>query len=517
MKTARPITWRIILGDQLSRNLSALEQADPAHDRIVMMEVSDEATYVPHHPKKIILILSAMRHFAEELRAEGFDVTYITMDDPRSRGGFTSTLQHLAEASPPARLITTEASEYRVLEMQHGWQNALGVPVEIRHDHRFFCGHADFEAWAKGKKSLVMEMFYRRLRQQTGILMQGKDPVDGQWNFDKENRKPLKKNTPLPPHKAFTPDAITREVITLVASRFGEHFGRAEPFDYPVTRAEALKALEYFITYLLPQFGDYQDAMRSGEPYLYHSRLSPALNIGLLSPREICEAAEQAYRDGHAPLNAVEGFIRQILGWREYIRGIYWLNMPGYLEQNALEATRPLPAFYWSGETDMHCLHQTITMTRDHAYSHHIQRLMVTGLFALLIGADPKEVHTWYLAVYADAFEWVEAPNTLGMSQFADGGGVGTKPYAASGAYIQRMSNFCEGCRYDVTKKEGPDACPFNYLYWDFLDRHTERFARNPRMAIAYKNLASQPPERRAALQRDAASFLKRLDEGAHV
>jgi deoxyribodipyrimidine photolyase-related protein len=512
MAPAAPATWRVILGDQLSRGVSALEHADPARDRIVMMEVTDEASYVPHHPQKIILILSAMRHFAQELRSEGFEVTYISMDDPRSRGSFTDTLRGLMAEQPPAAVITTEASEWRVLEMQKQWQHALGVPVEIRHDARFFCSHAEFAAWANGKRSLVMEMFYRRLRQQTGILMQGSKPEGGKWNYDHDNRKPLARNAPLPPHKAFTPDAITREVIALVKARFGHHFGRAEPFDYPVTREDAQQALKHFIHYLLPQFGDYQDAMRAGEPYLYHSRLSPALNIGLLTPQEICAAAEEAYRAGLAPLNAVEGFIRQILGWREFIRGIYWLHMPGYVEKNALEATRSLPAFYWSGETDMRCLREAITMTRDYAYSHHIQRLMVTGLFALLIGADPKEVHEWYLAVYADAFEWVEAPNTLGMSQFADGGIVGTKPYAASGAYIHRMSDFCNDCRYDVTKKEGPNACPFNYLYWDFLERHETRLRSNPRLAIAYRNLSAQPEGQRQARQRDTARFFEQLD-----
>lgn len=512
-----PTTLRVILGDQLSRGLSALEHADPAHDRVVMMEVRDEGTYVPHHPQKIILILSAMRHFAEALRAEGFDVTYITLDDPRSRGSFTETLRGVAASMKPQRLITTEASEYRVRQMQQGWQEALGLPVDIRRDHRFFCGEAEFADWARGKKSLVMEMFYRTMRQKTGYLMEGKKPLGGQWNFDKENRRPLKKGAPLPPHKAFAPDALTREVIALVKAEFADHFGRAEPFDYPVTRAQALDALHHFTTYLLPHFGDYQDAMRTGEPYLYHSRLSAALNIGLLSPQEICAAAEDAHRSGHAPLNAVEGFIRQILGWREFIRGIYWLHMPAYVEKNALSATRPLPGFYWSGDTDMRCLHEAITMTRDFAYSHHIQRLMVTGLFALLIGANPKEVHEWYLAVYADAFEWVELPNTLGMSQFADGGIVGTKPYAASGAYIQRMSDFCGGCRYDVTQKEGPGACPFNYLYWDFLDRHEATLGKNPRLAIAYRNLAGQPEERRNAIRRDARRFLSLIDGGKRV
>jgi deoxyribodipyrimidine photolyase-related protein len=343
--------------------------------------------------------------------------------------------------------------------------------------------------------------------------MDGPEPAGGRWNFDHDNRKRLPAGLAPPARPRPEPDPVTREVMDLVARRFPDHFGDLEPFAWPVTRARALEALRHFVDDCLPRFGDYQDAMSRGEPFLFHALLAPALNIGLLTPEEACRAAEDAWREGRAPLNAVEGFIRQILGWREYVRGLYWLYMPDYADTNELEATRDLPAFYWTGETDMACLRACVSDTRRHAYAHHIQRLMVLGNFALLAGVAPRQIEEWFLMVYADAFEWVELPNVHGMATFADGGLMGSKPYAASGAYIDRMSDYCGGCRYDVSAKGGEGACPFNPLYWDFLMRNEERLARNPRLAMPYRTLARMSPARRAEIRADAARFLASLAE----
>jgi deoxyribodipyrimidine photolyase-related protein len=497
-------TLRIVLGDQLSRGLSSLRDYMPG-DTVLMMEVVEEATYVKHHKQKLVLILAAMRHFAEELRHHGFTVDYVRLDDPANTGSFTGEVQRAVARHTPSRLVVTEPGEWRVSEMMKGWN------AEILSDDRFFATPAAFAVWAKSRKQLRMEFFYRDMRRLSGLLMAGDDPVGGQWNFDHDNRKSLPGDVTPPPRRRFEPDAVTREVMAMVAARFPDHFGDLEPFGWGVTRADALEALDHFISACLPRFGDYQDAMKQGNAFLYHSVISPYLNIGLLTPREICDRAEAAWRRGDAPLNAVEGFIRQILGWREYVRGLYWLKMPDYAATNALAAHRPLPDFYWTGKTEMNCLAQAIGDTRRHAYAHHIQRLMVTGNFALLAGLDPAEVEQWYLLVYADAFEWVELPNTHGMALFADGGVMASKPYAASGAYIDRMSDYCAGCRFKPEVKLGPKACPFNYLYWDFLIRNEATLKPNPRMAMPYRTLAKMDAERRADIARHAATFLGSL------
>ena len=385
------------------------------------------------------------------------------------------------------------------------------MDVVIRRDDRFLSSIEEFADWAAGRKALRMEYFYREMRKKTGILMTDGKPIGGQWNFDQDNRERLPDDIEAPPRLMFEPDDITREVLDLVETRFGDHFGDLKPFWLAVTREQALQALDHFIEDCLPDFGRYQDAMREGAPLLFHSVLSPYLNTGLLLPGEVCGAAEEAYRDGRVPLNAAEGFIRQILGWREYVRDLYWLKMPAYKEANTFDASRPLPEFYWTGETDMNCLRQVISETRANAYAHHIQRLMVTGNFALLAGLSPEEVNAWYMIVYADAFEWAELPNTHGMALFADGGVIASKPYAASGAYIDRMSDYCRSCRFDVKKKAGPDACPFNYLYWDFLIRSRDLLCGNPRLGMIYKTLDRMEEDRRKELQADAAQFLTDL------
>ena len=504
-------TLRLVLADQLSTNLSALDDLDIKHDTVVMMEVSDEGTYVPHHPKKIAFLLSAMRHFAAGLEADGARVDYIKLSSKRSNGSLTDTLAGVIDKGRFDKLVVTEPGEYRVLEMMRGWSKALGIAVDIRADTRFFATHDDFAHWADGRKELTLEYFYRELRRKTGLLMDGKDPAGGKWNFDKDNRKPAKQGLKFRQPPSTKPDDVTQDVIKLVDKHFGDHFGDSMPFTWAVTASGAEKAFAHFLRHGLPNFGDYQDAMVQGEAFMYHSVISHYLNAGLLDARDVCERAQTEYREGRAPINAVEGFVRQILGWREFVRGVYWLKMPDYASLNALGAERDLPPSYWGGKTQMNCIKQVVSQTREHAYSHHIQRLMVTGNFALLTGVAPTAIHEWYLAVYADAYEWVEMPNTLGMATFADGGIVGSKPYAASGAYINKMSNFCADCAYNVKKKEGADACPLNYLYWYFMYVNRERLSGNRRLAFPYKTLSRFSEEKIEQIVRDAEQFL--MDE----
>jgi deoxyribodipyrimidine photolyase-related protein len=355
------------------------------------------------------------------------------------------------------------------------------------------------------------------MRERTGLLMEEGRPAGARWNWDAENRKPPPGRLAAPGPLRHEPDAVTQEVLDLVEARFPEHFGRLRPFWFATDRAGALESLRHFLVRGLPLFGDYQDAMREEDPFLWHSVLSVYLNAGLLDPEEVCRAAEAEWREGRVPLNAAEGFIRQILGWREFVRGVYYLSGPDYTARNALGHRRRLPWLYWGGPTRMACLAAAVRQTRDEAYAHHIQRLMVTGNFALLAGVDPAAVHEWYLSVYADAYEWVEAPNVIGMSQWADGGLFASKPYVASGAYLSRMSDHCGGCGYDVKAKTGEGACPFNLLYWDFVARHAERLGRNPRMAQAVRSWEQMGPERQATIRSDAARFLDRLDAGEAV
>lgn len=506
---------RLILADQLSESIAALQGLDKAHDTVMLCEVMEEASYVPHHPKKIAFLFSAMRHFAAELEAQGVRVRYVTLNDAENTGSFTGEAERAVKALGVSRLIVTEPGEYRVRKMIKNWEAAFDIPIEILPDTRFLATHEEFAAWSKGKKQLRMEFFYREMRKKYAILMEpGNKPTGGEWNYDKENRKPPKAGMVSPPRMAHKKSAITKDVLALVKERFSHHFGVLEPFHYAVTRRQALLELDHFIRRLLPEFGDYQDAMVAGEPYLYHSLISSYLNAGLLLPLEICQKAEAAYRAGNVPLNAAEGFIRQILGWREYIRGIYWHFMPEYGQRNSLNATRPLPDFYWGAPTGMFCVAETVRHTRDHAYSHHIQRLMITGNFALLAGLDVTAVQEWYLAVYSDAYEWVEMPNTLGMALFGDGGVVASKPYAASGKYIHRMSNYCEKCTYDPDVMTGENACPFNALYWDFLVRHEDKFRGNQRMPYMFSTWDRFAPEKQQAIRIHAATTLRKMAEG---
>jgi deoxyribodipyrimidine photolyase-related protein len=492
----------LILGDQLSLSLSSLRQGDKTYDIILMAEVMAEATYARHHKKKFVLVFSAMRHFAETLRREGWQVDYVEMEDDGNTHSLKGEVDRALKRHAVTNVFMTEPAEWRLRQdLQH---------IEQREDTRFLCSHASFRQWAEGRKELRMEYFYRDMRRQTGLLMEGDKPVGGQWNFDAENRKPAKGDLFMPAPKRFQPDAITQDCIELTRRIAPGNFGDLEPFWFAVTKEQAEEALQHFLQASLPHFGETQDAMLMDNTFLNHAFLSPYINIGLLDPLDVCRKVEAEYNKGRVPIAAAEGFIRQIIGWREYIRGIYWLKMPDYGESNALEATRPIADFYWSGKTDMNCCAQVVKQTKEEAYAHHIQRLMVTGNFALIAGLDPKQIHEWYLAVYADAFEWVELPNTIGMSLHADGGLLGSKPYAASGNYINKMSDYCGSCRYDVKQRTGKDACPFNALYWDFIARHP-RFKKNPRMANicrVYEKFDEAEKQRIAA---SAQSFLQGL------
>ena len=503
----------LILGDQLSPDMAALQKADKTSDVIVMAEVADEASYVPHHPKKIAFTFSAMRHFAQSLEDDGWRVAYTRLDDDGNAGSIPGELLRRAEDHDAREVIATEPGEWRLIEAL----NALPLTVTQHEDTRFLASHKDFETWAEGRKELRMEYFYREMRRKTGLLMDGDDPAGGKWNFDHDNRKPAPGEVDYSGPMQFTPDRITEDVLALVEDRFADTFGTLRPFWFAVEPGQAKRALTRFIKEALPKFGDYQDAMMREEKFLWHSILSIYLNAGLLDPLEICQAAEQAWKDGNAPINAAEGFIRQIIGWREYVRGIYYREGPDYTRRNALNHQRKLPGFYWSADTDMACVAHAVAQTRDEAYAHHIQRLMVTGNFALLAGINPAEVHEWYLAVYADAYEWVEAPNVIGMSQFADGGIIASKPYVSSGNYIDKMSDYCAGCAYSVKTKTGKGACPFNLLYWAFLDRHRDRFKGNARMRNMYATWDRMAEDKRKTILSEAEAWLDRLSTGDRV
>jgi deoxyribodipyrimidine photolyase-related protein len=486
-----------------------------------MAEVAEESTHVWTHKARIAVFLAAMRHFRDRLVEDGVSVDYTELA-PAARKGEPATLaaavaaslRRLAKAGWTAeRLVVVEPGEWRVREALREAAATAGLPLEIRTDRHFFSTTEEFAAHARGRKQLRLEYFYRPLREKFGVLMDDGEPAGGQWNFDAENRGAFPKGGPgpLPAPVRFAPDAVTQDVIDLVNVRFAGHPGSLAAFDWPVTPDAARAALDDFLAHRLPLFGRYQDAIWTGEPWLYHSRLAQALNMKLLDPRDVIAGAERAWREGRAPLEAAEGFIRQVIGWREYVRGVYWHFMPGYLDRNALAADRPLPNLYWTGVTEMNCLRDAVGQTLEHGYAHHIQRLMVTGLFALLFGVEPKRVHEWYLAVYVDAVEWVELPNTLGMSQFADGGVMASKPYCATGAYLDRMSNACKGCRFEPKQATGENACPFTTLYWDFLARHERLLAKNQRMTMQLKNLARKPAAEIRGIRRLADGFREGL------
>ncbi len=507
-------TLRLVLGDQLNHNLSALVGLEKGQDVVLMCEVLEECLYVKHHKKKIAFVLSAMRHFAQELLQKLCQVEYVNLDDAQNTNSIVGEIKRAIKKYQPQKIIITEPSEYRLLQELIKLQCEISIPLEIRADERFLATHEEFLLWAKNRKELRMEFFYRQMRLKYKILLDEKSkPIGGKWNFDSENRKFPKGKLVIPNSYNSKPDQISQKTMNLVGQKFADHFGDIEPFYFAVTRSQALQALHLFIEQRLKFFGDYQDAMIEGEPWMYHSHLSFYINVGLLEPLECIKLAEKAYFDGKVSINAAEGFIRQILGWREYVRGIYWLQMPNYKNLNFFNATKNLPEFYWTGATKMNCIKQCVGETKKHAYAHHIQRLMVLGNFALIAGINPLQVNEWYLIVYADAFEWVELPNVSGMILFADAGFLASKPYAASGAYINKMSNYCSGCAYDVEEKNGEKACPFNYLYWDFLIRNFERLKKNHRLTMIYETLKKMSPEKIKLIQSDAKAFFAELEK----
>ena len=501
----------VVLLDQLSHKISSLKNCDKKNDIILLCELNEEFTYVKHHKKKIVLLISAMRHFSVELKNNGYNVEYVSLEDKKNTGGLRTEIERALKNYKSKKVVITHPAEYRILDCLNKLRKDLSVQIDIIEDDRFLCSIEFFNNWSDGRENLRMEYFYRELRKKYSVLMEGEQPIGGKWNYDASNRKPPKEGLDIPEKYTSKPDKITQEVIELVEKKYSLHFGDLEPFHFAVDRKGALKALQEFITKKLYLFGDYQDAMLEGEAWMYHSHISFYLNCGLLLPMECIQKAEQSYHEDKSPLNAVEGFIRQILGWREYIRGIYWLKMPDYEKSNFFNAKRKLPSFYWNSKTEMNCLRNCVKETKENAYAHHIQRLMVLGNFALLAGIDPKDVNEWFLIVYADAYQWVELPNVTGMILFADGGYLASKPYASGGAYINKMSNYCKNCKYKVTEKNGSEACPFNYLYWNFLAENRQKLSSNHRLRMMYSSYDKMDSEKKKNIQKDSLNFLNSL------
>ena len=544
-KTCRNLN--IIFGDQLNRTSELFKDIDLEQDTFWMAEVREASLKPASHKQRSLLFISAMRHFAQSLRDDKIPIIYLTLDDGFDT--FSDALIHSIKEYRPQKIRCVLPGDYAVLQSLKQVCIAENISLEILPDNHFISLPGEFTRWAKGKTEWRMEFWYRELRKRTGILMEGKKPVGGDWNYDKNNRGHFDKYGPgmLKPALMFEMDEITRAAQNDIEKYFPDNPGVIKPdstksltmhpfnnksfkpissnrenakrdvtdfFGWAVTREQALELFDHFVQYQLPLFGEYQDAMWTHEPWLYHSRLSAAMNLKLLEPDEVIDCAEAAYRQGHAPLNAVEGFIRQILGWREYVRGVYWSMMPSWLEMNALDAQESLPDFYWTGDVDMHCLQQSLHQVLQHGYGHHIQRLMVTGLFAQLWQTKPREIHEWYLGMYVDAVEWVELPNVLGMSQYADGGTMASKPYIATGRYIQKMSNYCDSCKYKPDESDTDNACPFTTLYWHFLEKHKARFEKHPRLGLQVKHLENMSAEKREEITKKVKKIRERYPAG---
>ncbi len=503
----------VVLGDQLDADSPVLGETDRERDVVWMAEVREEAEHVPSHRQRTTLFLAAMRHFARELEGKGFRVRYVRLDDPASTQSLGSEVARAIRELGAESVEVVRPGDHRVAALLDAAARECGVPLNVHEDTSFTCSLEGFDAWAgDGRRELVMEFFYRTRRRALDVLVEDDgSPTGGAWNFDKQNRRAFKRAPDVPRPYLPRPDKLTREVMELVERTWPDAPGRMEHFHWPVTRTQALRALRDFVDNRLHGFGTYEDAMWEGEPVLYHSRLSSSLNLKLLRPQECVDAAVEAYLAGRAELNDVEGFVRQVIGWREFIRGVYYREGPEYARRNGLQQRGPLPRFYWTAETEMNCLRHCVGEVLDHAWGHHIPRLMVLGNFALIAGVDPAEINDWFLAMYVDAVDWVTAPNVIGMSQHADGGVVGTKPYAGSANYIDKMSNYCRGCRYDRKRRTGADACPFNVFYWDFMMRHRERFATNRRMALALKNVDRLSDAEREEIRARAAEIRAEL------
>ena len=513
-----------ILADQVSPENAALAAADKAQSVVLFVESKARGNVVRYHQQKLVLVYSGMRHFARELEAQGWRVDYHRLEDTPE---FLAGLQRHVERFHPEEIRLAAPNDHAMTVALPKFERRLGVPVRAVPTRQFLLDRDDFAAWAGDSPHLVMEEHYRRMRRRTGWLMEptpggtannprAPRPVGGQWNYDPLNRLTYRQyaasgeTQPRVPLRE-TPDDITAEVIPLIEREFPDHPGRARDFWFPADRAGALRWLDDFIDTRLARFGPYEDVSAQDHPVIYHSVLSPLLNLGLLHPRECVERVLAAFAEGRAPINSVEGFVRQVVGWREFINGAYWLRMPGYKDENFLQATRPLPAWFYTGHTEMNCLRQTITQALELGWMHHIQRLMVVGNFLLIAGIAPLEALKWYLEMTVDAYDWVMVPNALGIILYADGGFVATKPYAAGGGYIHKMSNYCEGCRYSPLKKTGPDACPFNALYWDFHARHADTLRTNPRVSRTVDTWESRPAADQRAVRASAGKFLDSL------
>jgi deoxyribodipyrimidine photolyase-related protein len=504
-------TLVLVLGDQLDRESAVWEGFDARQDVVCMFEAAAEQEVAWTSKARAVMFLAAMRHFRDALADKGVTVRYRQLDQAGAPSSLEEGLAQAIRELGPKRVRCVRPGRHGLIRSLSEASERASRELELVADDHFLASPEAFDEWAQGRKQLRQEHFYRHMRRRTGVLMDGDQPAGGQWNFDRSNRQSFGREGPgqIKAPRSFGPDAVTREVIKLVNERLADHPGSCEDFDYPVTHKQALAALRDFVEHRLGAFGDYQDAMWTDRPWLYHSRLAAAMNLKLLSPRKVIDSVQRAWRDGHVPINAAEGFIRQVLGWREYVRGIYWQRMPEYLGRNFLEAGADLPDFYWTGQTRAECLARSIGQTLRLGYAHHIQRLMVTGQLAMLLGVEPRQVHRWYLAVYVDAVEWVELPNTLGMSQYADGGVMASKPYCASGKYIRRMSNYCGECPYDPDADSGEKACPFTTLFWDFLLRNEARLSDIPRMNMMLANARKLEPGRVRRI-REKADLLRR-------
>ena len=501
----------LILGDQLDLQGAALQDFNRDTDEIIMVESSNEAQYVWSHKAKVALFLSAMRHFAIELEGQKYPLTYIK----QSTSSIIEVLREQLQKKGIKRLVCTEPGEWRLKIAIEQMAQELNLDLDMREDNHFYCTHQEFLAWAANKKELRLEYFYRLMRKTHHILLDANgDPEGGQWNFDQDNRKPYPKKGPgiIDAPSSFVPDEITQEVMAYIVKTYPDHPGSLENFNWPVTRKQALEALDYFVEYRLRNFGIFQDAMWTDTPFGWHSILSSSLNLKLLNPREVVNVVLVAWKKYSLDISDVEGFIRQIMGWREFVRGMYYLDMPKMAEDNFYEHHRKLPAWYWTGQTQMSCMQDAIGQTLEYGYAHHIQRLMVTGNFALLAEILPSEVCNWYLAIYVDAIEWVELPNTAGMALFANGGRFTSKPYIASGAYIKRMSNYCSSCKYKPDVRFGENACPVTTLYWNFLIKHRNQFEASPRTRLMTANLKRISDEDQKEITLHAKHILNNLD-----
>ncbi len=509
-------TLRLVLGDQLNHKHSWYEDKD-ADTLYFLAEMKNETGYVRHHIQKVVGFFLAMRHFAENLRENGHEVLYYSLDDESNEHSVTANIKALIEKYSIQHFEYQLPDEYRLDHELKSLCGQLDIETEAVDTEHFLTARDEVESFFAGKKTYLLETFYRDMRKRYNILMEedGKTPLTGQWNYDQDNRKKLPKKQDIPKPLHFKRDVT--EIVELIKAAGVETIGRIDPeyYFWPVTRDESLELLEHFTKIRLHLFGTYQDAMTDRDYLLFHSKLSFAMNAKLLSPLEVVEACVD-YWEGHQEqidISQIEGFVRQIIGWREFMRGIYWAKMPEYATLNYFEHKAPLPDWYWTGDTKMKCLHTAVNQSLDHAYAHHIQRLMVTGNFALLLGVDPDELDQWYLGIYMDAIEWVEITNTRGMSQFADGGIVGTKPYVSSANYMHKMSDHCTNCAYDRKKKVGKDACPFNSLYWDFYDRHTDKLGNNPRIGMMYRIWNKMDSEQQEAILKRAEYIKANINE----